>query len=48
MSIALNEDIDVKLDKKFLPEGVVLPEVTSADNGKILKVVNGVWTAVAP
>lgn len=48
MSIALNEDIDIKLDKKFLPEGVVLPEITSADNGKILKVVNGVWTAVAP
>lgn len=24
-----------------------LPAVTSADNGKVLKVVNGVWTAVA-
>ena len=24
-----------------------LPSVTTADNGKILKVVNGVWTAVA-
>ena len=26
----------------------VLPPVTSADDGKILKVVNGVWTAVSP
>lgn len=25
-----------------------LPAVTSADNGKILKVVDGVWTAVTP
>lgn len=25
-----------------------LPAVTSDDNGKILKVVNGVWTAVLP
>lgn len=25
-----------------------LPKVTSADEGKILKVVNGVWTAVSP
>jgi hypothetical protein len=29
-------------------EGVALPAVTSADNGKILKVVDGVWTAVTP
>ena len=25
-----------------------LPKVTSADEGKILKVVNGVWTTVDP
>ena len=25
-----------------------LPKVTAADNGKVLKVVNGVWTAVTP
>lgn len=27
---------------------VELPAVTAADNGKILKVVNGVWAAVSP
>ena len=26
--------------------GLTLPQVTEADNGKVLKVVNGVWTAV--
>ena len=26
---------------------ILLPSVTAADNGKVLKVVNGVWTAVA-
>ena len=29
-------------------EGSGLPSVTSADNGKILMVVNGVWTLVSP
>lgn len=28
--------------------GGLLPSVTEADNGKVLKVVNGVWVAVAP
>lgn len=27
--------------------GMTLPQVTEADNGKVLRVVNGVWTAVA-
>lgn len=36
------------LDPKFLPDSVKLPTVTEEDNGKILKVVNGVWTAVDP
>lgn len=27
---------------------VLLPHVSSADNGKVLTVVNGKWTAVAP
>ena len=28
--------------------GKALPAVTAADNGKILKVVNGAWQAVSP
>ena len=35
------------IDPKYLPSDAVLPYVTAADNGKVLKVVNGVWTAVA-
>jgi hypothetical protein len=27
--------------------GMTLPQVTEADNGKVLKVVDGVWVAVA-
>lgn len=32
--------------KSYAP--VELPAVTAADNGKILKVVNGAWAAVSP
>lgn len=32
--------------KPYAP--IELPVVTAADNGKILKVVNGVWAAVSP
>ena len=38
-----------KIDKKFLPDDIVgevtngLPDVTTSDNGKILKVINGTW-----
>ena len=27
-------------------DGIGVPEVTASDNGKLLQVVNGVWTAV--
>lgn len=41
----------IKIDPKYLPDnigggGSSLPEVTTADNGSFLRVVNGVWTAV--
>ena len=35
------------LPRKYLPPDAILPPVTASDNGKVLKVVNGVWTAVA-
>lgn len=35
------------LPRKYLPPDAILPSVTASDNGKVLKVVNGVWTAVA-
>lgn len=34
------------LPRKYLPPDAILPSVTASDNGKVLKVVNGVWTAV--
>jgi hypothetical protein len=42
--ITLAEDILQKLDPKYIPKVDGLPEVTTSDNGKILKVDNGVWT----
>lgn len=36
-----------KLDAKYIPDEVKLPEVTTEDNNKILQVVDGVWTSVA-
>ena len=35
------------LPRKYLPPDAILPSVTASDNGKVLKVVDGVWTAVA-
>ena len=40
-------DDDSRLHRKYLPPDAILPSVTASDNGKVLKVVNGVWTAVA-
>jgi len=40
-------DDDSRLHRKYLPPDAILPSVTAADNGKVLKVVDGVWTAVA-
>ena len=37
----------VDYDVKDTTARQLLPSVTTADNGKILKVVDGVWTAVA-
>ena len=39
--ITFAQDGSVVIDK-------ALPAVTAADNGKILKVVNGAWQAVSP
>ena len=37
-----------KLDTAYLPDGVKqVPMVTSSDNGKVLRVVNGAWAAVS-
>lgn len=40
-------DDDSRLHRKYLPPDAILPSVTASDNGKVLKVVNGAWTAVA-
>ena len=32
---------------EFLPAGVGVPAVTTSDNGKFMRVVNGAWAAVA-
>ena len=53
---AINEEVANSLSYDTVTEStyfyynqipVMLPSVTTSDNGKILKVVNGVWTAVA-
>ncbi len=48
IKITLAEDVVKKIDPIYLPEsagGSSLPEVTADDNDKVLKVVDGVWTA---
>lgn len=40
------EEIIHQIDEKYLPENLILPKVTTADNGKVLQVVNGQWALV--
>lgn len=40
-------NIKDSIARNTISDFVSLPKVTSSDNGKILKVVNGVWTAVS-
>lgn len=42
----LYRDDVATIPEKYFPEGVVLPPVTEADNGKILVVVNGEWKVI--
>lgn len=44
LKITLAEDTAVTIDPKFIPKIDGLPEVTTNNNGKTLKVVNGAWT----
>ena len=49
IKIYLNTDVTVKLPAKYLPDAEKeLPAVSAADNGKVLSVVNGAWTATEP
>ena len=45
-----NHPIDaVTVGGKTIPENIeALPDVTSSDNGEILRVVNGQWTLITP
>ena len=50
--ISLFEDIVSKIDPIYLPDGLgggsSLPEVTTNNNGQVMTVVDGVWTAQTP
>ena len=49
LKVANNSNMSISYSSNTVTiNGVALPAVTTADNGKILTVVNGVWTAVAP
>ena len=40
-----DETLDINEDGKL--SVIVIPTVTSSDNGKVLQVVNGAWAAVS-
>lgn len=46
-AVHLLGDLDVCEITQYTKDILLLPSVSAADNGKVLKVVNGVWTAVA-
>jgi hypothetical protein len=49
IKISIAEDTVKRLDARFLPEDIKasnIPEITTADNGKFLQVVDGKWAAV--
>lgn len=52
VSVTCAEDIITKIDPKYLPDniggGSSLPEVDTSNNGQVMTVVNGVWTAQTP
>jgi hypothetical protein len=52
VSVICTEDIITKIDPKYLPDdiggGSSLPEVDTSNNGQVMTVVNGVWTAQTP
>lgn len=43
-SLALCEPTVKTIDSKYLPPARILPSVSATDNGKVLKVANGVWS----
>lgn len=50
-TITYAEDTVKKIDSKYLPDdigGSSLPEVTTLNNGQVMTVINGEWTAQTP
>lgn len=47
ITLALSKEDVKQIDPKYIPDEIKLPTITDADNGKVLEVVDGSWTAVA-